>query len=398
MELASEKSQFLYQQVRDYLTTQTRNGKMDNNGRIPSERELAENLKISRGTVRMALAELEKSGFIERIPSKGAFLCQAGKKRTIRLALVFPEVAISQDTLNYADWEVDTEIWRGMLSACPKFNAVLSFLHCSSNGDIKKINAFADDLLLQYDGVLFIGQQLSMLETVLNTNNFPFISFFDNTNNIKNNIDYDRKDACEKAATHLLKCGCKNVFLLGATDDTSAWALKKSIFRRNFAEAGFWIPDENIIEFSGSSEDQCLDALRKSLPADTCKLPDAFFCATQIIPPALLRLANERNWRVPEDFMIMGYANNMQLRPTVPLLTHIRIPYFDIGYKGCEVLINNIIKDEKNLEPTVINADLIIGKTTYLKTAEHALAFRHQPETNMYHEVIDSKLIIGQST
>ncbi|MFA7229671.1 MAG: substrate-binding domain-containing protein [Victivallaceae bacterium] len=386
MELAAGKSQLLYHQVRDYLVAHARSGKLGSNGRIPSERDLADNLKISRGTVRMALSELEKSGFIERIPQKGAFLCQPSKKRTTRLALVFPESSMSHDDIaDYASWESDSEMWRGMLSACPRVNAVISFLHCPAKKDLKFLENFADNLLAEYDGALFIGYQLSDLRTVLKSKNFPTISLGDVLGESTNFVFYDRTEACELAAKHLLKCGCRNIFLLGVNGDAVSWPLKKAIFRRTFAEAGFWIPDENIIEISRNNEEQCMETLRERLPASNGKLPDAFFCSTQVIPFALLRLANERNWRVPEDFMIMGYANNMQLRPTVPLLTHIRIPYFDIGYKGCEILANNILTGEKLPELTIVKAELVNGKTTYIKQVPvltETLKYSRNPATS----------------
>ena len=267
-----------------------------------------------------------------------------------------------------------------MLSACPRLNAVLSFLHCPAESELKSLEDFADDLILQYDGALFIGQQLALLKTVLDSKNFPFISLFDEAENTKNNIYYDRAEACEQAARYLLECGCQNVFLIGLEKNAPAWLFKKSIFRRTFAEAGLWIPDENIINIPIKDEEQCLNALREKLPAAPGKLPDAFFCSTQIISFALLRLANERNWRIPEDFMIMGYANNMQLRPTIPLLTHVRIPYFDVGYKGCEILINNIVNGGKLPKQEIVHADLIIGKTTYKKSGKQVPAVFRQPQ------------------
>ena len=377
MELVAEKSQFLYHQLRDYLTMQARNGKMGKNGRIPSERDLADNMKISRGTVRMALSELEKSGFIERIRPKGAFLRQASKKRIIRLALVFPEVAISQHTLDPYNLNIDTEIWHGMLNACLRLNGVLSFTHCSVQGDLNEFEDFARNLSLEYDGALFIGEQLAGLKKVLNARDFPFIALFDNTENIKNNIYCDFAEACEQAGKHLLECGCKNIFLIGP-ECSSTWLLKKSALRRTFADAGFWIPDENIIAIPGNSEEQCLELLRKRLPASGGKFPDAFFCATQDNSFALLDLANERNWRIPEDFMMISYGDP-KLRSVLPLLTHIRIPYFNIGYQGCEILVNSIINGEALSKQTIVNADLIIGKTTYKKSAEPGSAVSREP-------------------
>ena len=45
--------------------------------RLPSEREMAERLGMSRGTVTSAYAELEQRGVLKRLHGKGAFLCAA---------------------------------------------------------------------------------------------------------------------------------------------------------------------------------------------------------------------------------------------------------------------------------------------------------------------------------
>jgi DNA-binding transcriptional MocR family regulator len=51
------------------------NGEYKAADRLPSERELAQTLRVSRNTVTAAYAELEQTGIIRRIHGKGAFLC-----------------------------------------------------------------------------------------------------------------------------------------------------------------------------------------------------------------------------------------------------------------------------------------------------------------------------------
>ena len=47
---------------------------VDENGKLPAEKELAESYKVSRVTMRQAIAELEKDGLIVRYRGRGSFL------------------------------------------------------------------------------------------------------------------------------------------------------------------------------------------------------------------------------------------------------------------------------------------------------------------------------------
>ncbi len=57
------------------IVTEVRSGAITPSGRLPSERECAGRLKVSRNTVTAAYAELERQGIIRRLHGKGSFLC-----------------------------------------------------------------------------------------------------------------------------------------------------------------------------------------------------------------------------------------------------------------------------------------------------------------------------------
>ena len=64
----------LIQQVREGLRDKIRRGAWREGQRIPSERELAESLGISRLTVRLALNDLVSEGLLQRQQGKGTFI------------------------------------------------------------------------------------------------------------------------------------------------------------------------------------------------------------------------------------------------------------------------------------------------------------------------------------
>ena len=65
----------LVAQVVQTMLGQVRQGTLRPAGQLPSERDLAATLKVSRNTVTAAYGELEQQGVIRRLRGKGAFVC-----------------------------------------------------------------------------------------------------------------------------------------------------------------------------------------------------------------------------------------------------------------------------------------------------------------------------------
>ena len=63
-----------YRQIADNLTRRIHDGEMGDAGRLPGEHDLAESYKVSRSTIRQALAELQLAGLIETWSGAGSFV------------------------------------------------------------------------------------------------------------------------------------------------------------------------------------------------------------------------------------------------------------------------------------------------------------------------------------
>ncbi|NIK75105.1 GntR family transcriptional regulator of arabinose operon [Paenibacillus castaneae] len=64
----------LYMQIQDYFKEKIISHKLKVNDKIPSEKELMEQFRVSRITVANALVQLAKEGWIDRIPGRGSFV------------------------------------------------------------------------------------------------------------------------------------------------------------------------------------------------------------------------------------------------------------------------------------------------------------------------------------
>ena len=74
----------LYQQVMDDLKGEIARGMYAAGSRIPSEMELAKSYGVGRITVRRAIEELSRAGYLNRQQGRGTFVCAPKLKRKIR--------------------------------------------------------------------------------------------------------------------------------------------------------------------------------------------------------------------------------------------------------------------------------------------------------------------------
>ncbi len=351
----------LYRKIQAHLEQQLRRGMLKPNEKIPGERTLSEQLNVSRGTVRAALSELEKADFLVRVPTKGTFIRDGAAARELNFAYIFPEPEISLKYQRYGNYVANAEIWRGIIAGCAALEATGSFIPAQSYAAAEYNRQLADRLMRSFSGAIFPSQEFFGVADLLDAAGFPCI--FTSLQPGYRSVACDSVKSSTLAAQHLLKNGCRSVKLIGIDGpDKSTWNIKVEVFRREFAAAGYWIPDENLVKLK-QDDDRIRENLAAALP-ENVPLPDAFFSATPLVAFALLHLAAERRWRVPEETQIIGYANDMNVRSTVPALTHIRLPHAAIGARAVEHLGAYVRSGVEIPETTLLEAEFVQGETT----------------------------------
>lgn len=68
----------LYEKIYGYVLEEIKDGRLKHGDRVPSEKELAEQFKVSRITSKKALEKLDQEHLIERIPGRGSFVADPG--------------------------------------------------------------------------------------------------------------------------------------------------------------------------------------------------------------------------------------------------------------------------------------------------------------------------------
>ena len=104
--MTAEKGRNLKKSFVDEMQSRILSGQLKPGDRLPPERELAEEMGISRGSVNQGILDLERMGFLRVVPRKGTFVADYIKNATpLTIAAI----------MNYDSTLYDAELFRGFM-------------------------------------------------------------------------------------------------------------------------------------------------------------------------------------------------------------------------------------------------------------------------------------------
>jgi DNA-binding GntR family transcriptional regulator len=94
--LDREDHQKLYLQVYEIVKKKIENNEWTVGSQIPTEEELCKTFNVSRATVRTAILELVRQGFLRRQSGKGTFICKQFKTEGLAMLASFREIMLEE--------------------------------------------------------------------------------------------------------------------------------------------------------------------------------------------------------------------------------------------------------------------------------------------------------------
>ncbi|MDW8104278.1 MAG: LacI family DNA-binding transcriptional regulator, partial [Armatimonadota bacterium] len=173
-------------------------------------------------------------------------------------------------------------------------------------------------------------------------------------------VDIDDLAATYQAVQWLLQLGHRRIGII--TGDLRQWSARRREqgYLMALREAG--IEPLPSWRFEG---DYCLQAgemgalqlLRAEPP------PTAIVCGNDHMAMGALHVLSERGVRVPEDLSLIGFDDVVESAFTVPPLTTIRQPMFDIGLRATEMLLQQIERGERFQHSLLLPTELVVRAT-----------------------------------
>ena len=163
-------------------------------------------------------------------------------------------------------------------------------------------------------------------------------------------IGVDHKIAAETATRHLIEKGYKRIGLLGGRWDVRARRRLEG-YTAVMQEAGLYDPALVIALDSMTSValgGHLLDRLLETVPD-----ADAAFCHHDEVALGVLFECQRRGIDVPKQFGICGYNDMDYVAVSVPAITSVRIPRYEIGFRAVDMLLRAL--DRPSASPSLVD-------------------------------------------
>lgn len=335
------KTNDLYLKALEKLKKEIINGKYPFKSKLPSEKNLAEKLNISRTTLRKVLETLKEEGFIESLKGSGWFVCNKNILRYI-------PIIISSDDSNYRK----NEILKGIQDYLTKigFSPLLTFSELDSQKEVELILKLVND---GYKNIIIYPlsseSNVSFYQEIMRKDiNLIFID------TLPHKITCDYVTSCNflggyEATKKLIKSGHKKIAFCSFLSPEVANTVSErySGYLSALEQHNLNVYDEEIFIRKNLSHNEFVENIISNITATAI-----FASSDQLAVMLLNKFSTLEN---PPS--IIGFDNSFLAQSLN--LTSVEQNFYEIGKTAAELLYKRIINPTKNYEHIYIPISLI---------------------------------------
>jgi DNA-binding transcriptional regulator YhcF (GntR family) len=353
-----------YAQLKNHLISELRSGKFKAGDAFHTERELMGMYKLSYATVSRAVKELKQEGFFSRVRGHGTFVTETGALPASQKIMDEPLCYIRSDIRKITGQSPDSfflhdEIQRGVLNT---YNgSVKIYSHEEFDDFFPRAENFraviynpAPDMLakMRSSGHVVAVNHKRLKEPV-----FRF-----------NSVSWEMLLGTYELMSYFIRdLGHSKIAYIGG-DREEYHTDRHAGYQIGLKSYGIEERNDYIIRGLRGSEEDGHNAMRKLLA-----LPDpptAVFADTDVKALGAIKAAQEAGLRVPEDISVAGFDDKPGSEDFNPPLTTVKIPYYDMGRRAVEMLMERINNSGGDIPSETLKSSLLIrascGKTRKL--------------------------------
>ena len=92
--------------------------------------------------------------------------------------------------------------------------------------------------------------------------------------------------------------------------------------------------------------------------------PDAIFCISDVFASAAIKAAEHVGLTVPQDIAVMGFDNVNLSSMTVPTISTVSQPMYQLGWQSCNLLMDQLNHIPIITRRVILSTDIIVRQST----------------------------------
>jgi len=328
----------LYLQVKDALADKIRNDFSSDGSRLPSERDLSQAFRVSRATIRQALAELEKEHYLDRRQGSGTVVrgCRPAA-RTGNIGFLF-------------GWE------REALLRAPYYSDIYQVVEREASGQQCRVILVAKSIFERHDVEWLKNHVDGMLVTEitdaglcarLRETGIPcvFINCSCPGNEAMHTVEVDNEGAASAAVEYLISREHRRIGFLSQAcrgDEHPVFRERLKGYRQALNRHG--LSREAGLEAVGALDYHNVTGISGGYSAaarlmkSAGEMPTAVFACNDLIALGAMQAFRDAGMSVPDDIGIMGFDDIEAAGRATPPLTTMRVDREKIGLSAVREL------------------------------------------------------------
>ena len=330
-------------------------------GKLPTEVELAEQLGVSRETVRLAAEALQREGLLVKIRHRGTFTRPPGVPGQIKpvetklLGYLQTDFLTARGQEEVANRAISGLMLQGALAEAGKAGFQLVVQHTPNDHWRKVVQGVSDSGRLR--GLICASYSEEKMLRRLSASALPTVLLDEDTNVPGiHSVRDDCGEGARQAVRSLAQLGHRRIaYAHWDRADMNRW--RPLGYRKGMRDAGLtcqrhW---EILTELTEAGGVQLIDRFLALKPAVT-----ALYCFNNTLANFAVRELRRRGVRVPEDVSVMGAGGE-----EVPGLTCHQVDWYLMGRTAVQILLRALAnpddhKPEHHLSPHTPR----VGQTT----------------------------------
>jgi LacI family repressor for deo operon, udp, cdd, tsx, nupC, and nupG len=175
-------------------------------------------------------------------------------------------------------------------------------------------------------------------------------------------VSIDDVAAAKTAMKYLFSLGKKNIAYINGPIRYKYAKQRLQGYLEALNDANIPSDPHLILQLSEINYDFAVSAVTTLFNSD--KRPDAFFCASDVLAAAVIKVGIQKGFTIPNDIAVVGFDNVDISFMTNPTITTISQPQFQLGFSSCELLIECITNPHIPTHNIILATELLVREST----------------------------------